>query len=81
MLDDMSCRAGLSSETLWNVDEAGEALETAERFVSLSLAQRANGCGWRDPSCTTCNWTTYARSTQTATALDLIHGAIRLPHT
>ena len=35
-------------QTLWNV-EAGEALETAKRFVSVSLAQRnGNSCPYAD---------------------------------
>jgi hypothetical protein len=43
MLEDMAVAAPVQ-QTLWNVDE-GEALETAERFVSLSLAQRDGESG------------------------------------
>jgi hypothetical protein len=43
LLEDMAVAPAVQ-ETLWNVDE-GEALETAERFVSLSLAQRDGDLG------------------------------------
>jgi WD40 repeat protein len=43
LLEDMPA-APVVQQTLWNVDES-EALETAERFVGLSLAQRAGDTG------------------------------------
>ncbi len=43
MLEDMAVAPAVQ-QTLWNVDEA-EALETADRFVGLSLAQRDASCG------------------------------------
>ena len=43
LLEDMAV-APVVQQTLWNVDER-EALETAERFVSLSLAQRDDESG------------------------------------
>jgi WD40 repeat protein len=43
LLEDMSAHHTIQ-QTLWNVDE-GEALETTEQFVSLSLAQRDGDSG------------------------------------
>jgi WD40 repeat protein len=43
LLEDMPAHHTIQ-QTLWNVDE-GEALETAEQFVSLSLAQRDGDSG------------------------------------
>jgi WD40 repeat protein len=43
LLQDMPAHSAIQ-QTLWNVDE-GEALETTERFVSLSLAQRDGESG------------------------------------
>jgi len=45
LLEDMAASPAVQ-QTLWNADE-GEALETAERFVSLSLAQREGDAGGR----------------------------------
>jgi WD40 repeat protein len=74
MLEDMAVAPAVQ-QTLWNVDEA-EALETADRFVGLSLAQRdASGGGIRlhDPQLD------YVRAQYpNPKALELIRGAVRL---
>ena len=74
LLDDMPVGSAIQ-QTLWNVD-AAEALEIAERFVSLSLAQRDGDAGIRlhDLQLDYVR-TQYPADPQT---LDLIHGAIRL---
>jgi WD40 repeat protein len=74
LLDDMPAAPSVQ-RTLWNVDQ-GEALETAEQFVSLSLAQRdADGEGIRLHDLQL----DYVRSQYPdREALALIHAALRL---
>ncbi len=74
LLDDMPA-APATQQTLWGVD-AGEALETAEQFVALSLAERdAEGSGIRLHDLQL----DYVRAQYPdRTALELIHGAVRL---
>jgi WD40 repeat protein len=74
LLDDMPAPLAIQ-QTLWRVD-AGEALETAEQFVSLSLAQRdAEGAGIRLHDLQM----DYARAEHPDPgALELIHEAVRL---
>jgi hypothetical protein len=61
LLEDMPAHHTIQ-QTLWNVDE-GEALETAEQFVSLSLAQRDDS---GDILFTTCSLTMCVRTTPIA---------------
>ena len=74
LLEDMAAAPAVQ-QTLWNVGEA-EALETAERLVGLSLAQRdaaSGGIRLHDPQLD------YVRAQfADREALDLIHGAVRL---
>ena len=74
LLEDMAAAPAVQ-QTLWNVDE-GEALETAERLVGLSLAQRdaaSGGIRLHDLQLD------YVRAQYPhPDALDLIHGAVRL---
>jgi hypothetical protein len=74
LLDDMPAAPAVQ-RTLWNVEE-GEALETAEQFVSLSLAQRdedSSGIRLHDLQLD------YVRAGYPEReALELIHGAVRL---
>jgi WD40 repeat protein len=74
LLEDMAAAPAVQ-QTLWNVDE-GEALETAERFVGLSLAQRdepSGGIRLHDLQLD------YVRAQYPhRDALELIHGAMRL---
>jgi len=74
MLEDMAVAPAVQ-QTLWNVDEA-EALETADRFIGLSLAQRdASGDGIRLHDLQL----DYARAQYpNPEALELIRGAVRL---
>ena len=74
MLEDMAVAPAVQ-QTLWNVDEA-EALETADRFVGLSLAQRdAAGEGIRLHDLQL----DYVRAQYpNPGALELIRGAVRL---
>jgi hypothetical protein len=74
LLEDMPA-APVVQQTLWNVDE-GEAIETAEQFVSLSLAQReADGGGIRLHDLQL----DYLRAEYAdREALEVIHGAVRL---
>jgi hypothetical protein len=74
MLEDMAVAPAVQ-QTLWNVDEA-EALETADRFVGLSLAQRdAAGDGIRLHDLQL----DYVRAQYPdPEALELIRGAVRL---
>ena len=74
LLEDMTVAPAVQ-QTLWNVDEAG-ALETAEQFVGLSLAQRdAAGDGFRVHDLQL----DYVRAQYpNPEALELIRGAIRL---
>src|ERR1017187_3016673 len=74
MLEDMAVAPAVQ-QTLWNVDEA-EALETADRFVGLSLAQRdAAGEGIRLHDLQL----DYVRAQYpNPEALELIRGAVRL---
>jgi WD40 repeat protein len=74
LLEDMAAAPAVQ-HTLWNVDE-GEALETAERLVGLSLAQRdADGGGIRLHDLQL----DYVRAQYAdREALALIHGAVRL---
>ena len=72
LLEDMSVPPAIQ-RTLWNLDEAG-ALETAERFVELSLAQReGDGIRLHDLQLD------YTRAQYPdREALNVIHGAVRL---
>jgi WD40 repeat protein len=74
LLDDMPA-APYVQRTLWNLDD-GAALETAEQFVSLSLAQRdadSGGIRLHDLQLD------YVRAQYSdREALELIHGAVRL---
>ena len=74
LLEDMPVYPAIQ-QTLWNADE-GEALETAEHFVSLSLAQRDGDTGairLHDLQLD------YVRAQYPhRAALELIHGAVRL---
>ena len=74
LLDDMPA-APYVQRTLWNMDD-GAALETAEQFVSLSLAQReaeSGGIRLHDLQLD------YVRAQYPdREALELIHGAVRL---
>jgi len=73
LLDGMAAASAVQ-RTLWNVD-AGEALETAERFVSFSLAQRDGISGIRLHDLQL----DYVRAQYSERdALELIHGAVRL---
>jgi WD40 repeat protein len=74
LLDDMPAAPAVQ-QTLWSVDE-GEAFETAEQFVSLSLAQRdADGGGIRLHDLQL----DYVRAQYPDRgALGLIHAAVRL---
>ena len=74
MLEDMPVALAVQ-QTLWNVSEA-EALETADRFVGLSLAQRdASGEGIRLHDLQL----DYVRAQYpNPEALELIRGAVRL---
>jgi WD40 repeat protein len=74
LLDDMPAAPAVQ-QTLWGGD-AGEALETAELFVSLSLAQRdADGGSIRLHDLQL----DYVRAQHPdSAALELIHGAVRL---
>ena len=74
LLEDMAAAPAVQ-QTLWRVDEA-EALETAERLVGLSLAQRdaaSGGIRLHDLQLD------YVRAQfADREALELIHGAVRL---
>ncbi len=74
LLDDMPA-APYVQRTLWNMDD-GAALETAEQFVGLSLAQReaeSGGIRLHDLQLD------YVRAQYPdREALELIHGAVRL---
>src|ERR1039457_4153402 len=74
MLEDMAVAPAVQ-QTLWNVNEA-EALETADRFIGLSLAQRdASGDGIRLHDLQL----DYVRAQNpNPEALELIRGAVRL---
>ena len=74
LLDDLPAAPAVQ-QTLWAVD-AGEALETAERFVSLSLAQRANDFG--DIRLHDLQLDYVRAQYPDGAALELIHGALRL---
>ncbi|MSV29537.1 MAG: TIR domain-containing protein, partial [Bryobacterales bacterium] len=74
MLEDMAVAPSVQ-RTLWNVDEGG-AMETAEQFISLSLAQRdgaKGGIRLHDLQLDYVRWLYPDRD-----ALELIHGAVRL---
>jgi NB-ARC domain/TIR domain/WD domain, G-beta repeat len=73
LLEDMPAASAVQ-QTLWKVD-AGEALETAEQFVSRSLAQRDGESGIRLHDLQL----DYVRARYPKPeALELIHGAVRL---